>query len=283
MADTTYIAAGLLADFGLPQGLIDDMDDLVEEGAGRTEIILWLQEQPAFIARFPQIKDRRDAGLPPITPTDVLNYEHDLASWITQTGLRFPTSGPDFRALVAELMTNDVSPTEMRERVLSTYRTVSEMPPMVTEAFRRIWGVSGRQSLASVILSPEISATELVRSVNTATVEGFGREQGIGVAREAAARIGRTLAPGELMSSQQLAEVRARYENLSQQAALFRERMTETRDLDIAAEGVEYAFGLDAESREAVERRLEERTADVSGRGGQLATQAGVTGAGEAV
>ncbi|MCP4227368.1 MAG: hypothetical protein GY773_28825, partial [Actinomycetia bacterium] len=76
-----------LAPLGL-EGLVDwAMGILGEGGFSQDKLEIELERQPAFLERFPAIFERREAGLPPVSVSDVLIYERQVADLVSFWGI----------------------------------------------------------------------------------------------------------------------------------------------------------------------------------------------------
>ena len=128
-------------------------------------IALQLQQQPAFIQRFPAIEARLKAGLPPISAAEYLANERTYSQLERAAGIP-----PNF-ASYDQLIAADVSPTEFADRINKGYLAVAQADPTVVKAFQDYYGVTAGQ-LAAHFLDPTKSAPLLEQQAVAAQIGG---------------------------------------------------------------------------------------------------------------
>ncbi len=105
----------LLREFGL-EGIYNDVVGFITEDASQDEIYLALRENDEYRQRFRAVFEREEAGLPPISAMDVVNYERDLGQLFSFYG--YPQEpGENIQDITANLMVNDVSDVEVEQRL----------------------------------------------------------------------------------------------------------------------------------------------------------------------
>lgn len=251
------ILRDLLRQYGLDSLTTWAMDALAR-GLSGTQVEQEMRQQPAFIARFPAISERERLGLPAISPAEILANERQYAQIMRNNGM--PPSFYDQPEDFTRLLVADKSPAEVQTLVEDGFTRVRQAPPEVRTAFRDYFGVDGDSALAAFFLDPERARPALMKMATQAEIGGAGRQFGFAVSADTAGRIAETTGgQGAAQTFGQLAETKP----------LFDATVTEAPSLTAAKEGVAAAFGLDAQSRDAVRKRQEERQAQFSGFGGR--------------
>lgn len=241
-------------------------------GASEAEIQLELYDQPAFKARFPAIDARRQAGLSPVSPAEILDYETRGRELLRRAGLtseQFTNS-----TYLQGLMVKDVSLAEVNDRVQNGLVKIQQAPAEVRNAFGSYFGTSGDVALAQFFLDPELAVPELERMATTAFVGGVGQRFNVHLAQQIAREVADTGASDQA--------VWQGFRQIDQIKSLFQETLAETTDLTAEQEGVQAVFGTQPGATDTLQRRAQQRTAAFSGGGGAAATDRGVVGLGTA-
>lgn len=258
-------------------GLASWVSQKVTSGASMEEILLELYDRPEFKAAFPEIEARRKKAeatgqvLSPISPEDILNYRTQARSMMQSYGLpaTFYTSNADF----FDLITNDVSIDELNTRLQMASNKVATAPPEVRQAFGELYGDNSDQALFALTVDVKKATPELEKMLNAASVGGAGSRFGFDLNVEQMTRLA-----GYGVDYGQAAQG---FSSLADEEGLLEESIYENVDLNLDT-GIEAAFGLNAESSKALQRRADERTASTKGAAGGLIEQRGATGLGGA-
>ena len=261
---------GILADYGLPDTLADWAWDQIVGGTSAEQITLDLYDRPEFAARFPAIVERRNLGLPPISPAEYVAYERAAGQLLRASGL--PPGFYDERTDFTRLIAGDVSINELNQRLSSDgWEKVAAAPPEVRDAFGQFFGVQGDAALAAFYLDPDRAVPVLRRMAAQADIAGRARlAGGLNLTAERAGELADIGIQG--MQAQQAAA------NVAERSALFTESVSETEDLTGEREGLNAALGIgDASS---VTRRQQQRVGAFSGGGGAAGSQEGLAGLG---
>lgn len=243
----------------------------LEDGSSEEEIIQLMRSTDEFKQRFPAIVERETRGLPPLSPGDYVNYEREARQVLRQFGLPagFFDSTEDF----TELLTADVSISELQSRVEQGYHRVAQLNQEVRETFRDWFGIQGDDALAAFFLDPDRAMPVLERMVGTAEIGAESRRLHIGLDNAMARKL--------FGIGVDQAAARSGFQELDEQRGLYDETLDEDQDLALSKEGVEAQFGLDSNANEAIRRRRGARSARFEG-GGGAATSGTGTSAGAA-
>lgn len=269
--DAIAIIDGLLAQYGL-SSLDQWAWGLITQGAGASQVELELQQRPEFKARFPGIELRQKAGLPPISAAQYLAYEDQAAALFNQAGL--PKGFYDTTDHLANFIGQDISITELGERVKQGYQAAMQAPAEYRQALNDLYGVDSGH-LAAFFLDPAQAEPLIMQKFTAAKIAGEGLLTGYG-------ELGVT--PAEQLAAQGVTEQAARQglSALAKQGQLFQALpgTAETaigQDVQLGAE-----FGGNAADQQAIEQRASQRVAAFQGGGDFAGGAHGLTGLGAA-
>lgn len=261
----------ILNDYGLG-GLSEWVKSKLIAGSSAAEIELELYDQEAFKARFPVIAQRRAAGLTPLNPAQVLEYEQSARSLFRRAGITNPAMMES--NYIQNILGNEVSLAELNDRVNDGLMRVTAAPAEVRVAFGDYFGVQGDSALAQFFLDPDLAAPELEKMATTAVAGGaaarFGMQLAQGIAREIAD------------TGRSDAAIWEGFAQLDSIKSLFQESISERQDLTAEGEGVGAVFGTQAGAESVLQRRALSRRNVFAGGGGAASTQTGVIGLGVA-
>lgn len=105
----------LLAEFGLGD-IYDDVRGFIATDASAAEINLALRENERYRERFKVMFDREEAGLPPISPAEIVSYERQLGQVFSYFGVP-DQPGENLQSMAGDLLMGDVSLPEVQERL----------------------------------------------------------------------------------------------------------------------------------------------------------------------
>jgi hypothetical protein len=229
-----------------------------------------LYQQQEFKDRFPGYHPRLDAGYNAIGIQDYLKYEDHFHELMVQYGLDIliEDSGVSSREYIGNLITSNVSLTQLDARITQGVSAVLDAPPEVLDQYEEWYGAEGENALLATYLDPTRDLIDLADKAGTAIAGGYakrvlGEQIDLDTAQE--------IADLDYTNSQLFSA----YSALAQQTSLFAERAGEV-DFDISEEGVDYALNLDADVVKRVQQRRERRAGDFSGGGGALVSTQGM-------
>jgi hypothetical protein len=259
---------GTLDDYGLGS-LGATVQRWLIEGLSEAEIVQRIRDTPEFIARFPAIEQRRQAGLAPISPGEYVAYERNAAQLLRAAGLPqgFYDSTEDF----TRFLVRDVSLAELGDRVTLAANAAFRMPQEDRDALAE-WGL-GAGDLTAFWLDPDKAQPLLERKYAAAQLAGTARRATFGRLDEQTATGLATLGVTQQQAEQgfgQLAESRELFTSL--------DRTEDTIDQGAQLGAV---FEGNAAARRRIEQRRRKRQATFEGGGGFAGGQAGLVGLGE--
>jgi hypothetical protein len=244
----------------------------VTSNASTDQIMQDLYQTPQFATRFPGIIARQKAGLPPISPTDYIDYENKAKQMENQYNLPHGLITDPNR--LGQLIGTDVGFSELADRVQNGYQQVAFAPPDVRQAFTAMFGVSGDGALAAHFLDTTHASKLLTEQATAATLAGTFGMGGVNMGADTAMQLAQQgVSPAG--GGTTLAE-------LQKTAPIYNANINETNNLQVGDQGVKAAFGLDATSAQQVLQREQERAANFAGGGRASGDQYGTQGAGAA-
>jgi len=160
---------------------------LAIDGATESTITLQLQETPEYQTRFKANADRIKKGLQVLSPSEYLTVEDTYRQVLRAYGLKqFDTD-----EYVSQFISNDVSPTELSNRVQIAVQRVQNADPAVSKTLRDYYGI-GQADLVAYTLDPATQYQKIERQVQAAEIGTAARiqglETGVGVAEQLAAQ-----------------------------------------------------------------------------------------------
>jgi hypothetical protein len=161
------------AKYGLTS-LANKILELAQEGATESTITLQLQETPEYQMRFRANDERLKRGLTVLTPAEYLNLEDGYRQVLRAYGL----NQFDNDAYVQQFISNDVSPAELSNRVVTAVQRVQNADPQIARTLRDYYGI-GQGDLVAYVLDPEQQFQKIERQVAAAEIGTAARVQGI--------------------------------------------------------------------------------------------------------
>jgi hypothetical protein len=154
--------------------LLPVIKKLAVEGATEATISITLQETPEYKTRFKANDDRIKKGLKVLTPAEYLNVEDSYRQVLRAYGLKqFDTD-----AYVSQFIANDMSPTELSNRVQTAVQRVQNADPGVSQTLRDYYGI-GQADLVGYVLDPAANMERINRQVSAAEIGNAARVQGL--------------------------------------------------------------------------------------------------------
>jgi hypothetical protein len=173
-------------DYGL-EALIPTIEKLAIEGATESTIFLTLRESDAYKQRFSANEDRKKAGLAVLDPKTYLAVEDGYRQTLRSYGL----TQFDNDNYVKKFIANDVSPTELSNRVAAAVERVQNADPAIMKTLTDYYGI-GQGDLAGYVLDPGNQFERIKRQISAAEIGAAASKQGLqsnaGVSEQLAAQ-----------------------------------------------------------------------------------------------
>jgi hypothetical protein len=153
------------------QSLVTFAWNAIVAGTPSAQVVLDIQNQPAFIQEFPYISQRIAAGLPPITPAEGLATKDSMTQTLVAAGIN--PAQVDLNNLIAL----DVSPTELSDRIQQGYMVLSTADPDVLNALQNYYGISSGD-LVQWATNPAENEQKILQQVAAAQIGGAATQSG---------------------------------------------------------------------------------------------------------
>jgi len=178
-------------DYGLAE-LVPAIKGYMLRNLGPNQAALELRKEPAYIARFKGNEIRRTAGLNALSEAEYLaledSYSQTLRAYGVQTYL-----GTDAKArqkAMSDIIGNDISATEFKERIDTVVTRVSNADKQIKETLKTFYGIQD-EDLTSYFLNPKENLPKLQEKVTAAEIGAAATGQGLGTSRLSAEDLAR--------------------------------------------------------------------------------------------
>jgi hypothetical protein len=167
--------------------LVPRIRELAISGATESTITLQLQESEEYKQRFRANQDRIKKGLRVLDPSDYLNIEDDYRQILRAYGLK-QFDNDDY---VTQFIANDISTTELSNRVVTAVQRVQNADSAILNTLRSFYGISDND-LVAYVLDPNQQYQKIERQVAAAEIGAAagiqGLKTGVAVAEQLAAQ-----------------------------------------------------------------------------------------------
>ncbi len=168
-------------------GLANKIKELAIQGATEATITLQLQETPEYQQRFAANADRLKKGLAVLTPAEYVNVEDSYRQVLRAYGLK----QFDNDAYVRQFIANDMSPTELSNRVVTAVQRVQNADPAIVNQLKQYYGI-GATDMVGYVLDPEQQFQKIERQIAASEIgvaaARQGLQAGVSVAEQLAAQ-----------------------------------------------------------------------------------------------
>lgn len=149
---------------------------LAIEGATEATIMLRLQEEPLYQERFKANQARISKGIKALTPSEYLTLEDDYRQVLRAYGL----TQFDNDAYVSQFLANDISVSELSNRVVSAVQRVRNADPAVSSMLRNYYGI-GQNDLVAYVLDPNQQFQKIERQIAASEIGVAAGRQGFNI------------------------------------------------------------------------------------------------------
>jgi hypothetical protein len=171
--DAIEVMKARFKQYGL-ETLVEKIRQLAIEGASESTITLQLQETPEYQTRFKANAARLKNNLAVLAPAEYLAVEDSYRQTLRAYGLKqFDTD-----EYVSQFIANDVSPTELSNRVQLAVQRVQNADPAISKTLRDYYGI-GQADLVAYTLDPATQFKKIERQVQAAEIGTAARIQGL--------------------------------------------------------------------------------------------------------
>jgi hypothetical protein len=241
-------------------------------GKSEAQVVLDLYQTQEFQQRFPGIQQRQQAGLPPISPGDYVNYEDSAAQILRAEGID-PTSAWA-RQEITGAIGSDVSLNELQQRAHMASQAAFQMPQAVRDTLQRDYGVAAGD-IARMFLDTTTPEPQLAQEFMAAQIGGAGALAGYQTNRQVDERLA---ADGVTFGQAQQG-----FTDLGLKRQLFSALPGEQGFQGISqSEQLGAEFEGNADAQRAIDMEAKRRVAQFSGAGSFATSSTGISGLGVA-
>jgi hypothetical protein len=176
--DAARALAALFEAYGLGS-LAPAIVNYIQQGYSADTVTLLLQDSPEYKARFKGNEARQKAGLPVLSPSEYLSVESAYREVMSNAGV--PRGFYDQPSDFEKWITDDVSPTEIKQRVDAAQQMIQSADQGALAAFRKFYSEG---DLIAYALDPTRAAPLVGKQFEAAKIAGAAADQGLAVGRE---------------------------------------------------------------------------------------------------
>lgn len=171
--DAMAVLSDRFAKYGLTS-LASKIKELAISGASEATITLQLQETPEYQERFSANAQRLKKGLTVLSPAEYLANEDRYRQALRAYGL----TQFDNDSYVSQFIANDVSPTELSNRIVTAVQRVQNADPAIAKQLKDYYKI-GQADLVAYVLDPEQQFQKIERQVAAAEIGVAAGRQGL--------------------------------------------------------------------------------------------------------
>jgi hypothetical protein len=165
--------SSLFAQYGL-ETLVPKIQELIVGGAGEATITLALQASDEYKTRFKANDIRVSKGLAALNPAEYISLEGTYRQVLGAYGLN-QFNNNDY---VSKFIENDVSPTELTNRVVTAVQRVQNADPAIQATLKDYYGI-GNTDLVAYVLDPENQMANIQKQVTASEIGAAAKNQGL--------------------------------------------------------------------------------------------------------
>ena len=167
--------------YGL-SALVEPLKGFIISGASPSELTIQLQNTDAYKKRFAANEQRIAKGLAALSPAEYVAIEDQYQNIMRNYGLPESYYAKDTMGTQAgfqTLLANDVSATELEERVLTAQDRVLKAAPEVSQALKAFYPDITNGDILAYTLDPQKGLDSIKRKVTAAEIGGAAIGQGL--------------------------------------------------------------------------------------------------------
>ena len=162
--------------------LVEPLKGFIISGASPAELTIQLQNSDAYKKRFAANEQRIAKGLAALSPAEYVAIEDQYQNIMRNYGLPESYYAKDTMGTQAgfqTLLANDVSATELEERVLTAQDRVLKAAPEVSQALKAFYPDITNGDILAYTLDPQKGLDSIKRKVTAAEIGGAAIGQGL--------------------------------------------------------------------------------------------------------
>lgn len=167
--------------YGL-EALVTPLKGLIEENISPSEFAIRLQDTDAYKKRFSANQDRIAKGLAALDPATYIAMEDKYQNIMRQYGLpsSYYTKGDlGIQEGFNKLLANDVSATELEDRIATAQSRVINANPQVKTALKQFYPDITDGDILAYSLDPQKALTDIKRKITAAEIGSAAMGQGL--------------------------------------------------------------------------------------------------------
>ena len=172
-ADVMDTLTARFKQYGL-ESLVPTIKKLAQEGATDATITLALQESDAYKQRFAGNQERIARGLSALSPAAYLNLEDTYRQTLRAYGL----TQFDNNKYVTQFIANDMSPSELSQRVATGVQRLQMADPAVLSQLQSYYGI-GASDVLAYTLDTKNQLPEIQRKITASEIGASAGKQGL--------------------------------------------------------------------------------------------------------
>jgi hypothetical protein len=192
--------------------LVEPLKDLITSGLSKSEFTIKLRETPAYQKRFSANAERIKKGLAPLDEDKYIALEDQYQNVMRNYGLpeTYWTRGDlGVQEGFTKLLSNDVSPVELENRIMTAQDRVLKSNPEVLNTLKQFYPGITNGDILAYSLDPANALKDIQRKVTAAEIGGAATVAGLS--------LGNT--PEQIAASEARAQMLAGY-GVTKQAAM---------------------------------------------------------------
>ncbi len=168
--------------YGL-ESLITDSEALARSGVDPEEFSIGLRNTQAYKQRFSANTARINAGLSALSPAEYVALEDQYQRLMRTYGLPasfYQKTGTGSQPELDKLISVDVAPTELEERIQLAVEKVNNASPEVIQSLEEFYPGVNKANLVAYVLDPQKALPLIQRQVRAAEIGAGARQAGLG-------------------------------------------------------------------------------------------------------
>jgi hypothetical protein len=162
--------------------LVEPLKGLIQSNVSPSQFALELQNTDAYKKRFAANQTRIEKGLRALSPAEYIGLEDQYQNVMRNYGLPdsyWKKGDLGIQEGFNKLLANDVSATELEDRVMTAQNRVVNAEPQVKEALKKFYPDITDGDILAYSLDPQKALTDIKRKVTAAEIGGAALGQGL--------------------------------------------------------------------------------------------------------
>jgi hypothetical protein len=162
--------------------LVEDIKGLIQSNVSPSQFSIELQNTDAYKKRFSANQDRIKAGLNALTPAEYVGLEDQYQNIMRNYGLPatyYTKDATGKQSGFDKFLANDVSASELEDRIATAQQRVLNSNPEVLKALRQFYPDINNADILAYTLDPQNALTNIKRKVTAAEIGGAALAQGL--------------------------------------------------------------------------------------------------------